>query len=63
MKLYNLYNLAQRPEPLHSLVTSKQVLASFDHKSIRDWMKTAQVGEWHGIAHPISKELRVKRVQ
>lgn len=63
MKLYNLYNLDQKPEPMHSLLTAKQVLASFDHKSIKDWMKTAKVGEWFGIAHPVSTQLRVKRIQ
>lgn len=62
-KLYNLYNLDQRQEPLHSLLTGKRVLEAFDHASIRTWMKTAKVGEWHGIAHPVSKNLRVKRIQ
>jgi len=62
-KLYNLYNLDQRPEPLHSLLTAKQVLASFNHLSLKAWMKVAQVGEWHGIPHPVSTQLKVKRIQ
>lgn len=66
MKLFNLYNLDQRPEPMHSLLSTNRVkvgLGRLNDLALNAWLKTAKIGDWYTLPHPISKNLRVKRIQ
>lgn len=66
MKLFNLYNLDQGPEPMHSLLSANRVkvgVGMLNGSSLGVWLKTASVGDWYTLDHPISKNLKVKRIQ
>jgi hypothetical protein len=58
-----LFNIQQDEKPVASLLSQTQVLAHFNHKTLKAWMKYAQVGQWHGVAHPLLNNLSVKRIQ
>ena len=58
-----LYNIQQNGTPIASLLTSVGILAHFNHASLKAWMKDAQVGQWHGVLHPLLTDLQVKRIQ
>ena len=58
-----LYNIQQDGKPVASLLTAVGILAHFNHASLKAWMKYAQVGQWHGVAHPLLTNLQVKRMQ
>jgi hypothetical protein len=58
-----LYNIQQDNAPVASLLSSTQVLTHFPHKTLKAWMKYAQVGQWHGVAHPLLNNVSVKRIQ
>ena len=54
---------AQADHPIASPLSAVQVLAHFNHASLKAWMKYAQVGQWHGVVHPLLNGLIVTRIQ
>jgi hypothetical protein len=58
-----LYNIMQGNKPIVSLLTAVGVLAHFNHADLKAWMKYAQVGQWHGVLHPLLTDLTIKRIQ
>ena len=66
MKLFNLYNLSQGEAPMHSLLSANRVkvgVGILNGKELSDWLKTAKVGDWFTLPHPVSTNLKVKRIQ
>ena len=60
-----LFNIQLNGQANRSLLTARQVLTAYPHKTLAEFMKVAQVGQYHGIMTDQYRagELTVKRIQ
>ena len=59
-----LFNIQLHQQPTKPLLTERQVLTAYPHKSLADFMKQAQVGQYHAVMTETYRagELSVKRI-